>query len=1322
MSLTKYASAEIADVLDLKGSKDRIYTASLNKMSEYNDFRTDDDFLYVRIRSISSRINQNHDGWPTVELAGSPDILAKHHSTDGFTLEASNGNQKYGFATFMNKPIFVDHNNGDPKKTRGMIVDSKFRVLDAKTADLDPYWSSREVDSSHLPACEIELLLEIDAKSYPKFANAVKLGHIDGFSMGCNCEFSTCSHCGNKAHTAAEFCSHVKLKGHEHDYKTASGQKIKKKSYENVGGVQFFEISGVFNPADETALTKEIIASGRDGGRWDNNYYNPVAEGQYDPNGPGIIHPDDRDKFAPHTQGIDGTYQEFEDPSYGQYNQGVPHLDEQGVQLPYFMKQNEEVDENGLPIGSPSPARPTPPGGIYDQELHGGPEAIPNQVTQNDPRWSHVHTSENELPQSMKVHAPDDIDTLRDEHICPICFAPGTLVRTENGYEPIEMIKMGTKVLTGDGHFHPVLNVMENKFTGNAIKIDSGLFTQPVIATPDHPFYTLAQTGDHHQKCAPGVCDKSQSFEENHHLHFQSASSLTNQNYLVHVGPSIVRDITTVSVPEQFRGNEYVDYSDIKPQIKMLREVDHLGWKRIGELTGVSRHIASQIYRGKIGIKSGSRTLGPTEFELTPDFLWAIGMYIAEGSNNKREINFALHRKETEYQDRLIRIFTELGYHPTLYTVPNKPNSIWVVVGSTVLARWFPAWIGKHSHNKIIPAELMLLPDNKIQYIIEGVLNGDGHDKKGNLKQTSRTLALQVAEYGNRINCYKPSITTTYPLNKKITYQVENAYKVNPNCDYSTKYGKNKWAFGGYNLSKISSIQEIPYDGYVYNLEVDVDHTYVVEGALVHNCGAQMEGETCDVCGFVQSPKDFDNPDLQKAQQIRDEMKTQEETAAGPQTQAPIGQMPNKQQPTANVNNRMSWTPLVTEKTAARINKVENPVLQPNTIVTNQPSNQVILNDQRTPITSAMLTAQRLMATAQRNHNHNHLGESMSNTKIADGATPPDGTSAKERIDVVGVGGFDEASNEAASTAQKQIDVTGIGGTGVEGVEPDKTETLTTADPKSDDSGFNTDKTTEDSGPTKTFGDSDGTAKGITDPVTSDPFPATEDGVKAANAYYAAVKQAQDAYAQARYSYDDNTLEQNEQQGNKPVAQGGSAVQGVQPTDSVATDSYKRVNLLEHQTTPANNSGPTTTWSGTDGNGVLKQQDPTTKDKMEFGGVPTPDVKLHTGSVRISSIKLAELEIELGLSPVDAKFNRIATLDNTDETVVLAQIESLSKVKTAGLAKIAQHRTAGLTKVPSMFGKFSSAPNGFTRVANDHTAASNAPMDDYVLDSAIFGR
>lgn len=1694
---TRYATAENADIIDIKGShRGRIYTASLDKMSEYQDFRTDDDYLYVRIRAISSRVNQNYDGWPTVELAGSPEILSRHHSADGFTVESAAGNPEFGFATFLHKPIFVDHNNGDPKKTRGIIVDAKFHVLGKEEARLDPYWSSRDVDPRHLPASEIELLLEIDAKSYPKFANAIKMGHLDGFSMGCNVQRSICSHCGNVATSSGEFCvpgdtyismadgtfkfikdvvegdkvithngigtvdhlyrrhyrgpiynvdrlgstytltltpnheiltydangefiwkradrvssadliishtlqdirheildvttlnpehlvkegdrvvyksiyqftginrpqgerhgrakvsseqvadiirlrqegrtyaqlsdkfgisksqvsrianqqqwinaeiepvmasqvakntlpceisndnldlmtvagyylaegslenpltsglygdvvwtfhnkethymgrlkkalrslgagnvreysegnrttmkvantplatllgvlcgrgsrtksihpfialaphhaqqaffdcwndgdgatngsnartasdvlahqmsamgsrlygylpeiskraniggptnrdkmttinlvstgprkilrhqiispgvyassikdirvtdydglvynfsvddqhsyvangitvhncSHINMKGIEHDFKTSSGERVRRRSYENVEGVQFFEISGVFVPADETALTKSIIASQKE-----SVFYDDQGERVPDP-----LRGDDEDN----TEGL------FEGPLYQNENTLPPRIlsDEGFEHIPYrvdpgfngertrdkdgelpIAPMSPPVDRNGLPVGSLPPVRSRPPGGIYNQEEHGGPAVIPNQAVMNDPRWSHnIHTAENELPQSMKVHAPDSIDTLREEHICPICgaqmdgdtcdvcFPPGTLIRTAKGLQPIETIEVGDLVLSADGVLRPVAEVMVRQYTGNLKQIDTPSLLEPILATPNHPFAVLV--GEHGPQktdpCKQSRCTRFAKWEDNHRFEWQHAGCLTTDHYVVsnHLDNVIV-DIDSIEIPEQYRGT--------------------------------------------------TARKGSTNFALDPNFLWAIGQYLAEGSSGDRSINFASHRKETAYQSRLIKYFESQGFGTKLVHREDKSNSAWVNVYSSTLAEWLPDWLGKGCDTKYIPAELMNLPIEKLAHVYEGYLSGDGCKNWNNAKTTSPILALQIAEIGRRLGA-RPSIQTEHIINKRTAYTVNNVYLEPSKRRFTQKNVKNTWVVNNHLLYKITSVKDVPYSGPVYNLSVIGHPSYTVQNLLVHNCG------------YVQPPKQFDNPDLNKAKQIHKQMKEIEEAQSLPQNTPndPNSQpesMPNKSQTTASVNNRMNWAPLVSEKTAAKINKVEKPVLQPNTGVTNQPSNQVILSDQMTPVTSAMLTAKRLMATVQRNNQ----GENMSNIKVADGGPkPPEGTAADKRVNVVEVGGVMDASNEAASAANtKQVDLMDIGGTGDENVEPDSVEELPTADPKSGDAGYNTDITTDNSGPTKTFGDSDGNERAFTDPVTRIPFPSSEEGVKAAHTYYAMVKQAQDTYAQLRQAYDNSTLEKNEQQGDDPAST-DKHVKGVEPSDPVGK-AQERINPATPATTTKNNSGPTVTWSGTGGNGVLRQQDPVTPQLPESGQVPVPDFGSHTGSVRISSLKLAELEVELGLTDKDQKYNRIAALDKEDESIVLAQIETLSKVRTAGLSKLAQSRTAGATKVPR-----------FARIASE-TAPAAPVVGDFELDSALF--
>jgi hypothetical protein len=334
-----------------------------------------------------------------------------------------------------------------------------------------------------------------------------------------------------------------------------------------------------------------------------------------------------------------------------------------------------------------------------------------------------------------------------------------------------------------------------------------------------------------------------------------------------------------------------------------------------------------------------------------------------------------------------------------------------------------------------------------------------------------------------------------------------------------------------------------------------------------------------------------------------------------------------------------------------------------------------------------MHTAQELMRKR---------GETMRTADSNEEASKPD-----VQGQVEGVGGYIQDSNESASKADAQIDVTGVGSTGVSDVSAESEEDLPTADAKSDDSGFNTDKNVE-AIPTQTYPDKDGTHPGVGEPVTHEPFPASEDGVKA-----------------ARTSYDDKTLEQNEQQGD-PVAQGGSAVRGVSPVDPVATESYDRVNVLEHQTTPDNNSGPTTTWSGTDGNKVLRQVDPVTGDKQEWGGVPVPDVQLHTTNVEtrmINAMRLADAELELGLLSKEGKYARIQELTHANPVAVASRQDTLSQVKTAGMARM--NKLA--TRIPRSFGKETSASHDFERIASD-TEPTKESVDESVFDSQFFVR
>src|SRR5689334_17547383 len=107
MAIRKFAKSEI---LEIRVSDHRIDPEALTqeRFSKLAKPQPNaDGYLYVKTRAISSRVNKNNDGWPAEELAKS-------------------------YKSFEGRPIFVDHNNDDPSRTRGVVVWSKLHVEDEK--------------------------------------------------------------------------------------------------------------------------------------------------------------------------------------------------------------------------------------------------------------------------------------------------------------------------------------------------------------------------------------------------------------------------------------------------------------------------------------------------------------------------------------------------------------------------------------------------------------------------------------------------------------------------------------------------------------------------------------------------------------------------------------------------------------------------------------------------------------------------------------------------------------------------------------------------------------------------------------------------------------------------------------------------------------------------------------------------------------------------------------------------------------------------------------------------------------------------------------
>ena len=180
------------------------------------DFKLQPGMVYTKVRAISARINQNYDAWPSKELRKS-------------------------YKTFLGKPCFVNHNNFDPGLARGRVVAARYIEKGA-----DKY---------------IEVIQETDGQRYPKLGTELKTGGLDSVSMGVEAGFTVCSYCNNRATDVFDMCDHVKF--HKGSYLPDPQTGEPKLVYENCYKLGFFELSYVFDPADETAVVSQVVTAGR---------------------------------------------------------------------------------------------------------------------------------------------------------------------------------------------------------------------------------------------------------------------------------------------------------------------------------------------------------------------------------------------------------------------------------------------------------------------------------------------------------------------------------------------------------------------------------------------------------------------------------------------------------------------------------------------------------------------------------------------------------------------------------------------------------------------------------------------------------------------------------------------------------------------------------------------------------------------------------------------------------------------------------------------------------------------------------------------------
>lgn len=432
------------------------------------------------------------------------------------------------------------------------------------------------------------------------------------------------------------------------------------------------------------------------------------------------------------------------------------------------------------------------------------------------------------------------------------CFLAGTQVSMVDGRRlSIEEIAPGDLVLTHRGRARQVLNKQIRYYEGELCKISAAGLPSTIRATSNHGF----EVARPREVCG---CGCGESFASS-----AIKSRKLTRRFLRGHDKRIYNPNNTYSLEEARRRREERDavasYDILKVEAGDLQAGDFLVFP--------SNNTEAQLPQG-----------------WTRAHVRLLGYFLAEGSFLKYkgkpvevQFNFSLEERDT-FAAETVKLLREAFPEANEPWVQDRPerNTCVVHICGTDVAQWFKTHGGEYSYKKRLSCEAVNLPSEELKHLLGTWINGDGwiSQRRTAGSTTSYDLACQLhlamARCGIRARMYcsvDHQSTEAFQIvgsglvesrgpqtGRRPVYTLdlgqEQGDALLGSC---TKVQPSKLnqiqGMGGNLFYAITSVEKEWYSGPVHNMEVDEDHTYLVEGVAVHNCTTAHT--TCTKCGNV---------------------------------------------------------------------------------------------------------------------------------------------------------------------------------------------------------------------------------------------------------------------------------------------------------------------------------------------------------------------------------------------------------------------------------------------------------------------------------------
>jgi hypothetical protein len=437
------------------------------------------------------------------------------------------------------------------------------------------------------------------------------------------------------------------------------------------------------------------------------------------------------------------------------------------------------------------------------------------------------------------------------------CFLPGTMVTMADGCRiPIEEIQPGDMVLTHKGRARPVANLQIRRRPWSMRRLKMVGVPEDIVTTSTHPFFVYRAP----KACACGCGEPLPQRK------ISSRSTLRDMHRRFKVGH------------DKRVWNPNANYSPEEAASRKARMAE-IQEMRLEEVT------AGDLQPYDFAVFPRARFDGQeSDSGLSLDRAKLLGYFLAEGSFLKRggervevEFSFSYEERDTYAAEVAALLESEFGGEARINLRPEKGGCA-VRMTHREAASWFYHYGGEYSHRKVLAPEVLLWSEDKQKALIAGWVNGDGwlSSSEGSTSgvTTSYDLACQLHLIASRIGafCAVFSSAKTQEALQVVGGGVIPVRQDNGKLPaYELRFGQTQaQVFAGhsdkvclnphfssqglrvnedYVMFPITSVESEPYNGFVYDMEVEEDHSYVVEGVAVHNCTTDFT--ICSQCGHV---------------------------------------------------------------------------------------------------------------------------------------------------------------------------------------------------------------------------------------------------------------------------------------------------------------------------------------------------------------------------------------------------------------------------------------------------------------------------------------